>query len=70
MSAVLETQELSRNFGGVQALAGVSVAVEEGTVLGVIGPNGAGKSTLVNLITGHLKPSGGRVRVDGRDVTG
>jgi branched-chain amino acid transport system ATP-binding protein len=70
MTAVLETRELSRRFGGVDAVADLSLAVEEGTVLGVIGPNGAGKSTLINLITGHLKPSQGRVMIDGRDVTG
>jgi branched-chain amino acid transport system ATP-binding protein len=70
VSAVLETRELSRRFGGVDAVAGLSIAVEGGTVLGVIGPNGAGKSTLINLITGHVKPSHGRVIVDGRDVTG
>jgi branched-chain amino acid transport system ATP-binding protein len=70
MSTVLETSDLSRSFGGVDAVAGISVSVEEGKVLGVIGPNGAGKSTLINLITGHLKPSKGRVAIDGRDVTG
>jgi branched-chain amino acid transport system ATP-binding protein len=70
MSPVLETRELSRRFGGVDAVAGLSMAVEEGTVLGIIGPNGAGKSTLINLITGHVKPTAGRVMVDGRDVTG
>jgi branched-chain amino acid transport system ATP-binding protein len=70
MTAVLETHELSRRFGGVDAVADLSLAVEEGTVLGVIGPNGAGKSTLINLITGHLKPSQGRVMIDGHDVTG
>jgi branched-chain amino acid transport system ATP-binding protein len=70
MSAVLETHDLSRRFGGVDAVAGLSVVVGEGTVLGVIGPNGAGKSTLINLITGHVKPSEGRVMVDGRDLTG
>jgi branched-chain amino acid transport system ATP-binding protein len=70
MSAVLEPRELSRRFGGVDAVADLSIAVEDGTVLGVIGPNGAGKSTLINLITGHVKPSHGSVMVDGRDVTG
>jgi branched-chain amino acid transport system ATP-binding protein len=70
MSPLLETRDLSRRFGGVNAVAGLSLAVEEGTILGVIGPNGAGKSTLINLITGHVKPSAGRVTVDGRDVTG
>jgi branched-chain amino acid transport system ATP-binding protein len=67
---VLETRELTRRFGGVDAVCDLSLAVDEGTVLGVIGPNGAGKSTLINLITGHVKPSRGRVMVDGRDVTG
>jgi branched-chain amino acid transport system ATP-binding protein len=70
MSAVLETQGLTRRFGGVAAVSEVSFSLEEGTVLGVIGPNGAGKSTLINLITGHVKPSDGRVMVAGQDVTG
>jgi len=70
MSPVLETRDLSRRFGGVDAVAGLSLVVEEGSILGVIGPNGAGKSTLINLITGHVKPSAGRVMIDGRDVTG
>lgn len=71
MSApVLQTQGLTRRFGGLAAVDDVSIDVEEGSVLGVIGPNGAGKSTLVNLVTGHIKPSAGRVLLDGRDVTG
>ena len=71
MSApVLQTHDLSRRFGGLAAVADVSIDVREGEVLGVIGPNGAGKSTLVNLITGHIKPSAGRVVLDGRDITG
>jgi branched-chain amino acid transport system ATP-binding protein len=70
MSAVLETHDLTRRFGGVTAVSDLSLSVEEGTVLGVIGPNGAGKSTLINMITGHVKPSQGQVMVDGRDVTG
>ena len=71
MSApALETRDLSRRFGGLEALSDVSLSVEPGTVLGIIGPNGAGKSTLINLVTGHLKPSAGSVCVDGRDVTG
>jgi branched-chain amino acid transport system ATP-binding protein len=70
MTAVLETRDLSRRFGGVDAVADVSITVDEGTVLGIIGPNGAGKSTLINLITGHVKPSEGGVIIDGHDVTG
>jgi branched-chain amino acid transport system ATP-binding protein len=70
VSAALETRELSRRFGGVDAVSDLSLSVEPGTVLGVIGPNGAGKTTLLNLITGHVKPSRGRVVVNGNDVTG
>jgi branched-chain amino acid transport system ATP-binding protein len=70
MTPVLEVEQLGRRFGGLAAVDDVSFGLEEGTVLGVIGPNGAGKSTLINLITGHLKPTSGRVRIDGRDVTG
>jgi branched-chain amino acid transport system ATP-binding protein len=70
VSAVLETRALTRRFGGVKAVSDVSFSIGEGTVLGVIGPNGAGKSTLINLITGHVRPTGGRVMIDGRDVTG
>ena len=72
MSAVpvLETQGLSRRFGGLQAVSDVSFSVPEGQVLGVIGPNGAGKSTFINLVTGHIKPTEGRVLIDGKDLTG
>jgi branched-chain amino acid transport system ATP-binding protein len=70
MSPVLETHELTRRFGGVEAVSDVSFSVDEGTVLGVIGPNGAGKSTLINLISGQIKPSAGRVVIGGQDVTG
>ena len=70
MSAALETHGLSRRFGGLAAVQDVSFSLESGTVLGVIGPNGAGKTTLINLISGQLKPSAGKVIVGGRDVTG
>jgi branched-chain amino acid transport system ATP-binding protein len=67
---MLETQGLGRRFGGLQAVSDVSLSVPEGQVLGIIGPNGAGKTTVINLLTGHLKPTTGRVLIDGRDVTG
>ena len=67
---LLEVRDLSRRFGGLWALHGVSFTVSSGEILGIIGPNGAGKSTLVNLITGHLRPTGGRVLIGGKDVTG
>jgi branched-chain amino acid transport system ATP-binding protein len=66
---VLEVRNLSKRFGGLWALLDVSFSVREGEILGVIGPNGAGKSTLINLITGHLRPSNGRVLIAGHDVT-
>jgi branched-chain amino acid transport system ATP-binding protein len=67
---LLEVRDLSMRFGGVQALDGVSLEVAPGEVLGVIGPNGSGKTTLVNCITGFLRPTAGRVRFEGRDITG
>jgi branched-chain amino acid transport system ATP-binding protein len=70
MSAALSARGLSRRFGGVTALRGVDLDLHPGQLLGVIGPNGAGKSTLVNLLTGHLRPTTGRVEVAGRDLTG
>jgi branched-chain amino acid transport system ATP-binding protein len=68
--ARLEVQALSRRFGGLRAVEDVSLRVEAGTIVGIIGPNGAGKTTLVNLVTGHDRPSAGRVLVEGRDLTG
>ena len=62
---VLETVGLSRSFGGLAAVREVSIALHEGELQAVIGPNGAGKSTLVNLLSGELKPSAGRIRLDG-----
>ena len=67
--ALLETRGLSRRFGGLQAVSDVSFSVPAGQVLGVIGPNGAGKSTFINLVTGHIKPSAGKVLIDGKDMT-
>jgi branched-chain amino acid transport system ATP-binding protein len=67
---VLRTEGLCRRFGGLQAVWEVSLTVPEGQILGVIGPNGAGKSTFINLVTGHLRPTSGRVFIDGKDLTG
>jgi branched-chain amino acid transport system ATP-binding protein len=67
---MLEVSGLSRRFGGLQAVADVSFSVPVGQTLGIIGPNGAGKSTFINLVTGHLRPSAGRVKVSGVDLTG
>jgi len=66
---VLETVGIAKHFGGVVALEDVSLRVERGEILGIIGPNGAGKSTLLNVISGFDKPTAGRVRFFGRDIT-
>ena len=63
-------EHLSRRFGGLKAVEDVSFDVRPGEITGLIGSNGAGKTTLVNLVTGHLKPTAGRVHFLGRDVTG
>jgi ABC-type branched-subunit amino acid transport system ATPase component/ABC-type branched-subunit amino acid transport system permease subunit len=67
---LLRIEHLSRNFGGLRAVENVSLEVKEGDRHAIIGPNGAGKSTLFNLITGQLKPSSGKVILEGRDITG
>ncbi len=69
MTPALEAVGLTRRFGGLVAVADVSLSLSVGTLHAVIGPNGAGKSTLVNLLGGELSPSGGTVRLGGRDVT-
>jgi branched-chain amino acid transport system permease protein len=66
---VLRAEGLERVFGGVRAVAGVSVEVRRGTLTGLIGPNGAGKSTLLGMLAGTIPPSAGRIVYDGRDVT-
>ncbi|HVY08203.1 MAG TPA: ABC transporter ATP-binding protein [Burkholderiales bacterium] len=68
--ALLHALELSRSFGGLAAVDGVSLACETGKVHAVIGPNGAGKSTLINLLSGELPADGGEVWFDGHEITG
>ena len=68
--ALLEVSDLTKTFGGVQAVQNVSFSVEAGIVYSVIGPNGAGKTTLFNLITGVYKPNSGEIRLCGEPVTG
>ncbi|WP_424229129.1 ABC transporter ATP-binding protein [Actinophytocola sp.] len=67
---MLRTRGLLREFSGFVAVNGVDLEVAAGTVHALVGPNGAGKTTLFNLLTGFLKPSGGRIELDGEDVTG
>jgi ABC-type branched-subunit amino acid transport system ATPase component len=70
MRPVLQASGLSRRFGGLLAVADVSLDLAIGELHAVIGPNGAGKSTLVNLLAGELAPISGTIRIDGIDVTG
>ncbi len=67
---VLETEALSKSFGGLAAVRDVSITLRRGELHALIGPNGAGKSTLVNLLSGELKPTSGTIRLDGRVITG
>jgi branched-chain amino acid transport system ATP-binding protein len=66
---LLAVDSVAKRFGGVTAVAGVSLSVAPGEMLAVIGPNGAGKSTLFNLIGGQIAPDSGRVAIAGRDAT-
>jgi len=66
---LLEAERLERRFGGLVAVSDVSFSLRAGEILGLIGPNGAGKSTIFNLLAGSLRPSAGRVRLLGQDIT-
>ena len=70
MPAVLQTSELTKQFGGITAANNVTLSVEKGARHALIGPNGAGKTTVINLLTGVLRPTAGRILLDGRDITG
>jgi branched-chain amino acid transport system ATP-binding protein len=66
---MLEVRSVSKSFGGAEVVAGVSLHVKKGEIAGLIGPNGAGKTTLFNIIAGLLPPTGGKIRLDGQDIT-
>lgn len=67
---LLVVKDVSRHFGGLQAVSHVSLTVHQGCITALIGPNGAGKTTLFAMISGFLKPSGGTIRFCGEDITG
>jgi branched-chain amino acid transport system ATP-binding protein len=69
-SPLLACRDVYRLFGGVTALAGVSLAIRPGEIFGLVGPNGSGKTTLVNAITGFYPPQRGSILFQGRDITG
>ncbi len=66
---ILQTTGLEKRFGGIVATSNVSLSVEKGARHALIGPNGAGKTTFINLLTGVLKPSAGRITLEGTDIT-
>jgi branched-chain amino acid transport system ATP-binding protein len=70
VSALLEVRELVKHFGGLNAVDGVDLDVNEGEILSVIGPNGAGKTTLFNMVTGLYVADGGSIHFDGHDLVG
>ena len=70
MAALLEVEDVTKAFGGVRALGGVSLAIDDRGLRCIIGPNGCGKTTLFNVITGAFRPTSGTVRFAGRDITG
>ena len=68
--SLFEAQDVSISFGGIKAVDGVTFSVAEGETFAIVGPNGAGKSTIFNLISRIYEPTGGRLRFQGRDITG
>jgi len=66
---ILQVKQVSKTFGGVQALLNVSFNVQEGEVFGIIGPNGSGKTTLINCITGFIKMDSGKVLFQGKNIS-
>jgi branched-chain amino acid transport system ATP-binding protein len=69
VSAQLELRDISKSFGGVQAVSGVSLDVPSGDITAIIGPNGAGKTTVLNMISGFYHPDRGHIVLDGREVS-
>jgi len=67
---MISVADVSKYFGGIHAVDGVSLEITEGSITGLIGPNGAGKSTLFNVIAGVFPPTSGHIYLDGEDITG
>jgi branched-chain amino acid transport system ATP-binding protein len=68
-TTVLDVDTVTKSFGGLVAVDGVSMSIEEGSIVGLIGPNGAGKTTLLNLISGFYEPDSGSIALSGVDIT-
>ena len=69
-NAMIEVEDIHKHFGGFHAVDGATLSIDEGSITGLIGPNGAGKTTLFNVIAGVLRPTSGRVFMQGEDITG
>ena len=67
---ILQTKNLQKSFSGIIAAENINISVKEGEIIGIIGPNGAGKTVFVNMITGYLKPTSGKIHFLGNDITG
>jgi branched-chain amino acid transport system ATP-binding protein len=67
---IMEVEKITKKFGELVALDDVSIYVKKGEILGIIGPNGAGKTTLFNIISGEIKPTSGKVILNGKEITG
>ncbi len=67
---MLECIDVERRFGGLVAVTGVDLVIQKGEIFGLVGPNGSGKTTLTNAITGFYPPNVGRIKLDGKDITG
>ena len=66
---ILQVKDIEKCFGGIKALDGVSLEIEDNTIAGLIGPNGSGKTTLLNIISGFLRPDKGRIYFEGKDIS-
>jgi branched-chain amino acid transport system ATP-binding protein len=69
MQAILETEKLTKFFGGLAAVSNLDMVVNKGDIVGLIGPNGSGKTTVINMVSGHIRPTSGRVLFKGQDIT-
>ena len=67
---VLKASELNKSFSGIVAAKDINVSINQGEIVGIIGANGAGKTVFVNMITGYLKPTSGKIEFLGEDITG
>jgi branched-chain amino acid transport system ATP-binding protein len=70
MTEMLKVDTVTKRFGGLKAVDGVSISVSENEIVGLIGPNGSGKTTLFNVISGYYKPTAGAIHLEGEDISG